>query len=196
MQPEVLVSESEETTLETNTITSELANLLEALRKTYFSGQMHSTRSTTASSESVKRAILAGLGREKRFAQDLIRDLAVMSAGTWQPEEAAIRSQLEELNSSDLVSFEIVDERKLYAITKLGEKWLLNAAKSESKTSEPDGEKNGYLIEKKELLSSAVALAQATSAAMTNGSVEQFKTASHAIRSATKEIYAALGKQD
>lgn len=94
-----------------------------------------SATKTAPSAHRVHAAILSVLSGGPKNATQLIEGISAASAATWSPTSAEIHGSLPKLEESGFVSSKNKGDRKVYAITELGQDELKTLLKNSSQTS-------------------------------------------------------------
>lgn len=160
-------------------------------------------------------AILALLTNGPQAADEVQLALAQLSAGTWKPAASQIFPALDELCHSELASFEIVESKKMFAITPLGIGWLGEKsakfpgeqADGASNQGDTGGDQKGpagwsnlpfvaHATAKTAFAKSGAMLTQAIGAVLASGSPVVFDEAAVELNAAAKAIFAIISKTE
>ena len=155
-------------------------------------------RSTEIGETALRLAVLSLLVTGARTGEQVISDVTAISAGTWSPSEDVVYPALQLLEAEGLVSFELVDSKKLYSVTEAGHRWLTEHI-AESKVGESEAPKNAGSMQaafgaKRNFFKSTTLLGQAVASVVASDNKENYDAAADELVRASKAIFNILGK--
>ncbi|WP_062465157.1 PadR family transcriptional regulator [Demequina soli] len=138
----------------------------------------------------VRTAILALLDEGPMHGYQIIREIEARTGGRWRPSAGSVYPTLQLLADEGLVSAEITDDRKVYALTDEGRFDAAEAAKDApwAPTSTAEAGHIGPVPR------AGFELAQAAAQVARAGTPEQQKEAAEALDTARRKIYSILAQ--
>lgn len=140
----------------------------------------------------IRTAILVSLIDAPMNGYQIIRAIESRTGGAWSPSAGSVYPTLQLLTDEQLVSAELVGERKVYSLTPAGREVAADAAAAPEETA---GESARARAERGLALPKAgMKLAQAAAQVTHNGTPEQTERAVAIVDEARRKLYAILAE--
>lgn len=138
----------------------------------------------------VRAAVLALLSERPMHGYHIIREIEERTGGRWKPSAGSVYPTLQLLADEGLVTAELAEDRKIYALTEAGQEEAAAAAASAPWATAEEADTSRFAA----LPRAGVELAQAVAQVARTGSAAQQDKAIEALHTARRTMYSILAE--